>query len=57
MQTKWGANIVLINSPYYKKNYLESERTAIVPGIVEVPNIPKYLQTVDNALLAFSEII
>ena len=47
---KWGANIVLLNSPYYKKNYLESGRTAIIPGIVNIPDIPAYLQQGDPLL-------
>ena len=42
--TKWGANIVLLNSPYCKKNYLKSRHTAIVPGIVNMPDTPAYLQ-------------
>ena len=41
---KWGANMVLLNSPYCKKNYLESGRTAIVPGIINISNTPAYLQ-------------
>ena len=41
---KWGANIVLLNSPYCKENYLKSRRTAIILGIVNMPNTPTYFQ-------------
>ena len=56
MQTKRSTNIVSLNSPYSKKNYLKLKRTTIVPGIIEVPNTPKYFQTVDDASLACSKI-
>ena len=35
--------MVLLNSPYYKENYLKSSYTAIIPGIINMPNIPMYL--------------
>ena len=41
---KWGVNIVLLNSLYYKENYLKSGRTVIILGIVNVSNTPTYLQ-------------
>ena len=41
---KWGANIILLNSPYYKENYLKSGRTIIILGIVNMLNTSTYLQ-------------
>ena len=35
--------MVLLNSPYYKENYFESDRTAIILGIVNVFNTSIYL--------------
>ena len=40
-------NIILLNSPYYKKNYLEDSRVVIILGEVNIPDIPVYLQ-LDN---------
>ena len=42
--TKWAANMVLLNSPYCRKNCLEAGKIAIVPGIVEVPDVPDHLR-------------
>ena len=41
--TRWGANMVLLNSPYCKDNCLELGRPAIVHGLVEVPDVPPHL--------------
>ena len=37
--TKWASNMAIFNSPYYKKNYLPEDRTAIILGMVDVPNL------------------
>ena len=38
---------MLLNNPYYKKNYLENGRVTIILGEVNIPNIPIYLQLKD----------
>ena len=35
---------MLLNNPYYKKNYLEDSRVAIILGKVNIPDIPIHLQ-------------
>ena len=34
---KWALNMAIFNSPYCKENYLPEGRTAIMPGMVNVP--------------------
>ena len=34
---------MLLNNPYYKKNYLEDGRVIIISEEVNIPNTPVYL--------------
>ena len=36
--------MVLLNSPYCKKNYFKSGCTTIMPEIINIPNISAHLQ-------------
>ena len=36
--------MVLLNSLYYKKNYLEDGHIVIIPGEVNIPDTPVHLQ-------------
>ena len=35
--TKWASNMAIFNNPYCKENCLPEGRTAIMPGMVDVP--------------------
>ena len=34
--------MAIFNSPYYKKNYLPEGRAAIMPGMVDIPDLFDY---------------
>ena len=40
--TRWGANLAFFNSNYCKKSCLSEKNSAIVPGIIEVPDTIDY---------------
>ncbi len=34
--------MAIFNLPYYKEHYLQNKQTVIIPGMVEVPDIPEH---------------
>ena len=41
--TRWASNMAAFNSSYCKKNCLPRDKTVIISGMVEVPDVPPHL--------------